>query len=34
MAIEMATLCDGFLGQLYHQDDAPELAGAPAARGS
>jgi biopolymer transport protein ExbB len=32
MAIEMATLCDDFLRQLYHQDDAAELAAAPGAR--
>jgi len=32
MAIEMASLCDGFLRQLYHQEDARELAGAPARR--
>jgi biopolymer transport protein ExbB len=34
MAIEMATLCDGFLRQLYHQDDPAELADPPAARRS
>jgi biopolymer transport protein ExbB len=34
MAIEMAALCEGFLRQLYHQDDASELAEAPAARHS
>jgi biopolymer transport protein ExbB len=34
MAIEMASLCDGFVRQLYHQDDANELADAPAARRS
>jgi len=34
MAIEMASLCDGFLRQLYHQDDASELADAPAGRRS
>jgi len=34
MAIEMASLCDHFLRQLYHQDDAAEPAGAPAARRS
>ncbi|HZM03262.1 MAG TPA: MotA/TolQ/ExbB proton channel family protein [Candidatus Saccharimonadales bacterium] len=28
-AVEMASLCDEFLRQLYHQDDAPELAEAP-----
>ena len=32
MAIEMAALCEGFLRQLYHQDDAGELAEAAAAR--
>jgi biopolymer transport protein ExbB len=31
MAIEMASLCEGFLRKLYHQDDATELADAPAA---
>jgi biopolymer transport protein ExbB len=34
MAIEMASLCEGFLRQLYHQDDAHELADAPATRPS
>jgi biopolymer transport protein ExbB len=34
MAIEMAALCEGFLRQLYHQDEAGELADAPAARRS
>jgi biopolymer transport protein ExbB len=34
MAIEMASLCDGFLGQLYHLDDASEMADARAGRGS
>jgi biopolymer transport protein ExbB len=34
MAIEMASLCDGFLRQLYHHDDSGELADAPAARHS
>jgi biopolymer transport protein ExbB len=31
MAIEMASLCEGFLRQLYHHDDASELADASAA---
>jgi biopolymer transport protein ExbB len=31
MAIEMASLCEGFLRQLYHQEDANDLADAPAA---
>jgi biopolymer transport protein ExbB len=31
-AIEMASLCDGFLRQLYHQQDAPELTEVPAER--
>jgi biopolymer transport protein ExbB len=30
MAIEMASLCDGFLGQLYHLEEANEMADAPA----
>jgi biopolymer transport protein ExbB len=34
MATEMASLCDGFLLQLYHQDDASEEADPPAARRS
>jgi biopolymer transport protein ExbB len=34
MAIEMASLCDSFLRQLYHLDDASELADAPAGRRS
>jgi biopolymer transport protein ExbB len=34
MAIEMASLCDGFLLQLYHQDDASEMADPPASRHS
>jgi biopolymer transport protein ExbB len=34
MAIEMASLCDGFLRQLYHRDEAGELADAPAVRHS
>jgi len=34
MAIEMASLCEGFLQQIYHQDDSDELAGAPASRGT
>jgi biopolymer transport protein ExbB len=34
MAIEMASLCDDFLLQLYHQDDANELADPPASRRS
>jgi biopolymer transport protein ExbB len=34
MAIEMASLLEGFLRQLYHQDDATDLAAAPAARRS
>jgi biopolymer transport protein ExbB len=34
MAIEMASLCDGFLRQLYHRDDAGELADPPASRRS
>jgi biopolymer transport protein ExbB len=32
MAIEMASLCEGFLRQLYHQEAAVELAAAPASR--
>jgi biopolymer transport protein ExbB len=34
MAIEMASLCDGFLRQLYHHDDSSELADTPAGRSS
>jgi len=34
MAIEMASLCDGFLLQLYHRNDAREEAEPPAARRS
>jgi biopolymer transport protein ExbB len=34
MAIEMASLCDGFLLQLYHHDDASEEADPPDARRS
>jgi biopolymer transport protein ExbB len=34
IAIEMASLCEGFLRQLYHQDDPNELAATPAARPS
>ncbi len=34
MAIEMASLCDGFLRQLYHHDDASELAAEPTDRHS
>jgi biopolymer transport protein ExbB len=34
MAIEMASLCEAFLLQLYHQDEANELAEAPGARHS
>jgi biopolymer transport protein ExbB len=34
MAIEMASLCDGFLRQLYHKDAAEELADPPASRHS
>jgi biopolymer transport protein ExbB len=30
MAVEMASLCDGFLRQLYHLEDSSELAGASA----
>jgi len=34
MAIEMASLCDDFLRQLYHHEDAGELADAPVVRRS
>jgi biopolymer transport protein ExbB len=34
LAIEMASLCDGFLRQLYHHDDAGELAEPPASQHS
>jgi biopolymer transport protein ExbB len=34
MAIEMASLCDGFLRQLYHREDASEMADTPASRRS
>jgi biopolymer transport protein ExbB len=34
MAIEMASLCDGFLRQLYHHEDVGEPAEAPAGRRS
>lgn len=34
LAIEMASLCDGFLRQLYHHDEARELAEPPASQHS
>jgi biopolymer transport protein ExbB len=34
LAVEMASLCDGFLRQLYHHDDASELADTPGTRRS